>query len=360
MRIHTIALSGILLLSLASAAKATSSSTQNHHTVKKPVAAATGKSAHDHISAKSKSSAASAPGKIKTSAASKRTASKTKPASQPASRSHQNTRNPQPSVARVSVSSAHHHHLTAGEKRLARIHELALRNSAPIEPEAIEPHSYLEPAPSHRIETAANTPSPLKGTYDSLVRQNQRSELEGLERIEDEDDLNDRIAAGVLVPVPTSQQLAINGNLPENRRYCRPWTADFLRDLSRAHSTEFAAPLMVTSAVRTVEYQRQLQTVNGNAAAAEGDVASPHLTGGSIDIAKSSMNRKEIAWMRKWLLEMQKTGQIDVEEEFKQSCFHITVYNTYEPLPELKPQPKHRLTRAAAKPTATDNPAPGE
>ncbi len=351
MRIHTIALSGILLLAMASAAAATSSSTQKHHAARKPAAPEAGKTARNHASTNKK-----------TAAPSKRTA--TKPAQKPTSRTHQVALKPQSSATRVasraSVQSTRHHRLTTGEKRLARIHQLALRRAAPIEPEAIEPHSYLEATPSRRIETAANTPSPLKGSYDSLVRQNQRSELEGLERIEDEDDLNDRISAGVLVPVPTSQQLAINANLPENRRYCRPWTADFLRDLSRAHSSEFASPLMVTSAVRTVEYQRQLQTVNGNAAAAEGDVASPHLTGGSIDIAKSPMSRKEIAWMRKWLLEMQKTGHIDVEEEFKQSCFHITVYNTYEPLPELKPQPKRRLTRTAAKPTTDEYPSHGE
>jgi hypothetical protein len=38
--------------------------------------------------------------------------------------------------------------------------------------------------------------------------------------------------------------------------------------------------------VRTVEYQRRLRMINGNAAAADGDIASPHLTGGTIDIAK--------------------------------------------------------------------------
>jgi len=30
--------------------------------------------------------------------------------------------------------------------------------------------------------------------------------------------------------------------------------------------------------------------------------------------------------MRAWLLPLEKAGEIDVEEEFRQSCFHITVY----------------------------------
>ena len=149
----------------------------------------------------------------------------------------------------------------------------------------------------------------------------------------------------MLVPVPVSAALAVNGNLAESHRYCRPWTARFLADLARAHEAEFRRPLEVSSAVRTVEYQKHLMGVNGNAAPAEGEVASPHLTGASIDLAKMGMSREEIAWMRSWLLPLQQAGKIDVEEEFQQSCFHITVYKAYaQPEPsqadgQEKPQP---------------------
>jgi len=172
-------------------------------------------------------------------------------------------------------------------------------------------------------------PAPLKGSYESLVRQNTKSEDEGLERIQDDEDLNDRIAQGFLVAVPVSSALMVNPSLPENRRTCRPWTASFLADLAHDHQSAFDRPLIVSSAVRTVDYQKKLMRVNGNAAAAEGDVASPHLTGGTIDIAKSGMSRKEIAWMRAWLLPLETSGKIDVEEEFRQACFHITVYKSY-------------------------------
>ncbi len=192
--------------------------------------------------------------------------------------------------------------------------------------------------------------SPLRGSAESLVRQNTKSEDEGLERILDDEDLNDRIARGALVHVPTSSGLVVNETLPENRRYCRPWTASFLADLTHAHNAQFRHPLYVSSAVRTVEFQKQLIHVNGNAAAAEGDVVSPHLTGGTIDIAKDGMSRQEMAWMRAWLLPLQQAGHIDVEEEFLQPCFHITVYNTYEaPMAPSEPL----LVQAAA-----DDPAP--
>ena len=46
--------------------------------------------------------------------------------------------------------------------------------------------------------------SPLRGSRDSLIRQNERSEADYLERIEDDADLSDRIARGLLVPVPES------------------------------------------------------------------------------------------------------------------------------------------------------------
>jgi hypothetical protein len=192
----------------------------------------------------------------------------------------------------------------------------------------------LSPAPApevialHRRDLGLT--SPLRGSLASLERQNEKSEGEdGLERIQDEDDLQDRIAHNFLVPVPTSADLTINQNLPETHRYCRPWTAQFLADLARLHAERFHSSLEVSSAVRTVDYQKQLERINGNAAAAEGDIASPHLTGATIDIAKGDMTRDEIAWMRASLLALQEAGKLDVEEEFKQSCFHITVYRSY-------------------------------
>ena len=130
---------------------------------------------------------------------------------------------------------------------------------------------------------------------------------------------------------PVSVSLRINEGLPTNRRYCRPWTAKFLADLSRAHYARFHRPVQVNSAVRTVEYQRHLMEVNGNAAPADGDIASPHLTGAAIDIAKKGLSTDEVAWMRGYLYPLQMAGKLDVEEEFYQSCFHIAVYKSYAP-----------------------------
>ena len=136
---------------------------------------------------------------------------------------------------------------------------------------------------------------------------------------------------GYLVAVPTSSALQVDDRLPENRRFCRPWTAQFLATLARAHYAHFHTPLQVNSAVRTVEFQQHLIHINGNAAPAEGDTASPHLTGQAIDIAKHGLSLTEIAWLRGYLLPLVQEGKVDVEEEFQQACFHVSVYKKYVP-----------------------------
>jgi len=229
---------------------------------------------------------------------------------------------------------------TAARKPLrAAVHEA--RYAALPEPEPVlEPERETSRRRDHKpgveakpvsLRLSQPIPPPLRGSMESLVRQNDKTEADNLERIEDEDDLADRIARKMLVPVPTSAALTVNEKLAESHRYCRPWTAQFLIDLARIHGVEFHRPLEVSSAVRTVEYQKQLMETNGNAAPAEGDIASPHLTGATIDIAKQGMSREEMGWMRTWLLSLQQAGKIDVEEEFQQACFHITVYKSYMP-----------------------------
>ena len=43
------------------------------------------------------------------------------------------------------------------------------------------------------------------------------------------------------------------------------------------------------------------------------------------------MSLAQIAWMRSYLLPLMNSGKIDVEEEFQQACFHISVYRSYLP-----------------------------
>jgi hypothetical protein len=174
-------------------------------------------------------------------------------------------------------------------------------------------------------------PPPLKGSHEILIHQNLVADRDGLDRIQNDDDLLDMRRDNLLVSLPVDNALQIDERLPLNRRYCRPWTAQFLATLARAHYAHFHSPLQINSAVRTVEFQQHLMHINGNAAPADGDTASPHLTGQAIDIAKHGLSLTEIAWLRAYLLPLVQQGKVDVEEEFQQACFHISVYKKYLP-----------------------------
>jgi hypothetical protein len=193
-------------------------------------------------------------------------------------------------------------------------------------------------------------PPPMKGSRDILVHQNTMADSEGLDRIQDDADLDRMRAAHLLVPLSSSAAMEVNEGLPENRRYARPWTERFAVDTARAFYARFHQPLHLNSAVRTVEYQLRLQMVNGNAAAVDGDAASPHLTGQALDFGKHGMSVVQIAWMRAYLGPLMEAGKVDVEEEFQQACFHISVYRSYAPIlkPKAKTVPKVEVAQTDA------------
>ena len=174
-------------------------------------------------------------------------------------------------------------------------------------------------------------PPPLRGTREILVHQNTMADDEGLKRVQDNQDLHRLRSARQLVDLPESASLHINPELAGDRRCARPWTVHFAEDVARAYYARFHAPLQVNSAVRTVAYQVRLRRVNGNAAGISGDAASPHLTGEALDFGKHGMSVQQIAWMRLYLSPLMQSGKLDVEEEFQQACFHVSVYRTYAP-----------------------------
>jgi hypothetical protein len=190
-------------------------------------------------------------------------------------------------------------------------------------------------------------PAPLKGSHEVLVHQNQMADDAGLSRIQDDEDLDRMRAAHLLVAFPDIAALEVNEELPINRRYARPWTVKFATDTAKAFYAKFHEPLRLNSAVRTVDYQVKLRRTNGNAAAVDGDGASPHLTGQAIDFGKRGMTTAQLAWMRSYLLPLMQSGKVDVEEEFKQSCFHISVYASY--LPKKHTDPKNEVAQLREK-----------
>ena len=193
-------------------------------------------------------------------------------------------------------------------------------------------------------------PAPLYGSHEILLHQNEMADRDGLSRVRDDADLLDLRRQKQLVPLPDDQTVHVDERLPEDRRYSRPWTAAFLAVLARDFYSSFHSPLQVDSAVRTVDFQRRLERSNGNAAPAAGDTASPHLTGQAVDIAKRGLSLAQIAWLRSYLQPFIGLGQIDVEEEFQQACFHISVYKNYLPAAPARISIAARGTQPAPQP----------
>lgn len=230
--------------------------------------------------------------------------------------------------------------------RVARRRYIVSRRSRYRRRRAVVAHRRYEAAPTETTPepTLAEIPSrrflalpPLYGSRASLLRQNRRADEENLARIENRQQLAELVNEKFLVPLPVSRGLTVDPSLDPHRRYCRPWTASFLRNFSAAHYARFHSPIRVDSAVRTVAFQERLLRINGNAAPASGDNASPHLTGEAVDIGKKGLSRLQIGWMRAYLSRLESQRKIDVEEEFYQACFHISVYESYMGRKNLPP-----------------------
>jgi hypothetical protein len=169
----------------------------------------------------------------------------------------------------------------------------------------------------------------FRGSHEMLVRENVQIDALELPRIMNDEQLERLESAEELVPVSDTRALGVAGNLLPTRRYCRPWTRDFLQDFSEAFYENFHRPIQVTSLVRTVEQQKKLRRHNGNAAPEDGDTASTHLTGMTVDILRRGLTKKQHQWVEQYFLPLKERGAIDPIEERRQPVFHITVFNNY-------------------------------
>jgi hypothetical protein len=169
----------------------------------------------------------------------------------------------------------------------------------------------------------------FRPSHDSLLRQNQEIDRIDLPRIQDDDQLEALIASRALVPIVESKSLKIERRLDPARRYCRPWTRDFVEDLSQAYYNQFHAQIQVNSAVRTVMVQKKLRRHNRNAAPAEGDTASSHLAGVTVDLQRRGMSKQQVRFVQRYLFYLRELGLVEPEEERRHWCFHVMVSDRY-------------------------------
>jgi hypothetical protein len=170
----------------------------------------------------------------------------------------------------------------------------------------------------------------FRPSHDSLIRQNQEIDRIELPRIQDDAQLEELKASHALVPIEESETLRIEHSLDPTRRYCRPWTRDFVDDLSEAYYQRFHEQIQVNSAVRTVTVQKKLRRRNRNAAPAEGETASSHLAGVTVDLQRRGMTKEQIRFVERYLFYLNQLGLVEPEEERRHWCFHVMVSDRYE------------------------------
>ncbi len=80
-----------------------------------------------------------------------------------------------------------------------------------------------------RIHTRRMAWNPVfRPSHDSLLRQNLEIDRMDLPRIQNDEELQQLKASQDLVPILPSKTLRIDPRLDPSRRYCRPWTRDFV------------------------------------------------------------------------------------------------------------------------------------
>jgi len=169
----------------------------------------------------------------------------------------------------------------------------------------------------------------FRPTRESMVRQNEEVDRLELPRIQDEEELNELKASHALVPIEANDHVRFDPRLDPDRRFCRPWTAEFVQDLGEAYYKEFHTSIQVNSAVRTAQVQKKLRRHNRNAAAEKGELASSHLAGITVDIQRRGLSREQILWVEQYMLPLKNMGLIEPEEERHEWVFHVMVSDRY-------------------------------
>ena len=144
----------------------------------------------------------------------------------------------------------------------------------------------------------------LRGSHDSLLRQNEEIDRLKLTRISDDQQLEELEMRGELVNLHESRAMQIASNLELNRRFCRPWTRDFLEDLSQAL-------LRPVSSAHPGHLRWSARSTSRPACSARTTTPPPSTAtppppiwpASRVDIGKRPMSRRERAWIDQYVLQ---------------------------------------------------------
>lgn len=186
-----------------------------------------------------------------------------------------------------------------------------------------------------RVRTPVSSCVVLRGSPESLERQNKILDDAGIVRMLNDVQLERHIASGELVPLRVRSGVVVDeDHIPERFRFVRVDVLEYLEELGVAFVHDFPGRIIrINSAIRTIVYQQTLRRRNANAAPALGPKASSHLAGATVDIAKKDMTSAEIRWLRNYFCNDERQGSVEATEEFQQAVFHVMV------IPKTKEKP---------------------
>lgn len=166
----------------------------------------------------------------------------------------------------------------------------------------------------------------LQGSKQSMNTQIRVVNNSGLTHIRDRAQLELFISKGLLIPINRIENVNIDYRLQESSRFARPWISKFLKDMGAAYFKKYGLYIMINSAVRTVEDQKELRKTNSNAAPA---LQSPHTTGAAIDLSYLDMTDDQKIWTCNYLLNLERKGFLEATMEYTQTVFHVMVFPKY-------------------------------
>jgi hypothetical protein len=164
----------------------------------------------------------------------------------------------------------------------------------------------------HKVKTVCT----LFPTAGSLARQDAEAERLGLKRIQNDAQLHELTADGILVTIRSGRTQVTS--IAPRYRFLRPWTEATLTELAENYYFDFKMTLFVSSAVRPMTYQRRLARWNHAAAAPDKSV---HPVGIAFDLPKNRLTKQQRVWLQWKLWYWTQTGRVIVEEE--RACFHV-------------------------------------
>ncbi|MBX6362994.1 MAG: hypothetical protein IRZ00_03920 [Gemmatimonadetes bacterium] len=163
------------------------------------------------------------------------------------------------------------------------------------------------------VPVAARLGPDLRGSHDSMVRQNQAAQENNYAFARDEQQIHELIGRNELVEVRPSQELAFKG---VSYAYARPVVREFVERLAHDYHEACDTPLVVTSLVRPLSRQPR-----------NASPLSVHPAGMAVDMHIPPLPACRI-WLEKRLLALEARGVIDVTRERRPPHFHVAVYPT--------------------------------